>query len=225
MREHGTAVPATAPTSADPVTAAEQALDDAVLNYLKVTGQIPAAREIVALDYGVPFTAKYVTSGGRTARRTGCIIPPHVENVPALGDMMFRRCQQLRHVDDEIRDMTRPPRPARPSSKQRHQRLPECVSDHTKTERCWWHVGSYMHTTGTASLDVWAHMSSRAERERAFQLPLSMRETSAMRFEVTEWTPDGPVRTWSDLTVSEAYHFGEDVLHAAERMTWAGLTP
>lgn len=72
-------VPADGGTTAAPDArraAANQALADAVLEWLRANHQIPEDREVAAVDFAVTFTVKWLTPTGRVGRHTGTIIPP-----------------------------------------------------------------------------------------------------------------------------------------------------
>lgn len=193
----------------DPRTAAEQALADAVLAYLRATGQVPKDRD-TTVDFGVPFTARWVTSGGRTSRRVGTIIPTDGPDLDALGDMMLRRTQQIRlNWHDRWTGFTVEDEPIT-----RHAYIPGCVADHSAdppdSRRCWVHVGNYGSTTRRPNaLSVWAH-----------QVTTPAGTQTLVRYVVGSTASNEP-RMVADLSPSEAHEVSEDTAAAVERMTWA----
>jgi hypothetical protein len=139
--------------------AAAQALADAVLEWLRTNNQVPENREVVAVDFAVPFVARWLTSGGRVARRSGTIVPPDGPDLRSLGDMMLRHAQKLRRPLDQIDrldvDYSRTP-------VARHRYLPGCVADHSAEpldrRRCWVRIGDcYTDNDSPASVELWGH--------------------------------------------------------------------
>lgn len=212
------------PTPADTATspdvrraAATQALEAAVLEWLRANQQIPENREVVAVDFAVPFTAKWLTRNGRPARRGGTIVPPDGPDLGSLGDMMLRRAQQVRDPLYGIDRLDVDYSAQRPTT--RHQYLPGCVADHSRDpierQRCWVQIGSGYSQMGggsssadAPSIELWAHqVTTPAGTESRVRLQLVNHRTGA--------------KMAADMPPYWAHYMVDDVAQAAEQLIWA----
>lgn len=206
-------VPAAGGTTASPDTrraAAAQALADAVLEWLRANQQVPENREVVAMDFAVPFVVRWLTRGGRVARRSGTIVPPEGPDLRSLGDMMLRHAQKLRRPLDDIDsldvDYSRSP-------VTRHRYLPDCVADHSAEpldrRRCWVRIGGcYTNNDSPASVELWAH-----------QLTTPAGTTSRIRVQLVNHGTGK--RMAADMPPYWAHDLADDVADATERLQWA----
>ncbi|MGB6164175.1 MAG: hypothetical protein WCF33_04140 [Pseudonocardiaceae bacterium] len=189
--------------------ATAQALSDAVLEWLRANNQIPENRDVVAMDFAVPFTVKWFTSSGRVARRSGTIIPPDGPDLRSLGDMMFRQSQKVRDplytIDRLDVDYSRTP-------VTRHQYIPDCVADHSAepldSRRCWVQFGGcYTKKDSPASVEVWAHQITTPEGTQSrVRVQLINHRTRA--------------RMAANMPPYWAHCLADDVAAAADRLQW-----
>ena len=76
--------------------AADTALEDAVLEWLHAYNLIPANRAPVAVDFAVPYVARWLTSSGRTGRKGGTITVGSDVDPDAVQRLLWRQAGRMR---------------------------------------------------------------------------------------------------------------------------------